>query len=196
MTSIKKIFLSAILGAALVGGQAANAAAIIDFTDGAGHDLTTFSTTLSDSSATATFSNVSIEGSPDDFFNLNNGLALGSGGLGHTWTVVFDSTVTLSGVDLGFSSSNLGFNIAGVGLAVNDLMAGLSVGSYSIAPITFLASELYTFTSNNLCATTGCGGVTFETWDFGSASVPESSSFALMAIGLVGIGLRRKKLAA
>lgn len=177
----------------LLGGSLPALASTIDFTNGSCSGLAVCSKTLSDNSATATFANVLAEGSgPYTFFNLSNGLALGSGGLGYTWTVTFDNTVTLSGVDIGFSSNHLGFNINGAGVTATSLLAGVaSNSSHLIGPFTFLGGETYVFASNNICPS--CGGITFKSWGFStvSSNVPAPAAFSLLAIGLLGLGLRR-----
>ena len=181
----------------------------IDFTDGICHNQTICVKTINGGNldgTTATFSNPIVMDnpppmppSPDVFFNLSDGLALGSGGLGISWDVVFDSDVAWIGGSIGnvFNAggtiNTFGFDVNGPGVNASALLPNATVGPFSINPtLVFTAGETYTFTQvlNNLP-----GGQSFATLNFeqvSSISVPEPSS-ATMLLGLISLFLFRKK---
>lgn len=173
----------------------------IDFTDEAGDGLTTFQQVIQGSGASvgvvATFQNPIVDAGSNVFFNISNGLALGTGGLGSSWEVVFDSTVELHSYTIDFSSGNIPFDINGMG--VN--LVGLSNAQGTVTPatpITFLANEVYTF---SIQPPVGFGGLTFSSWTFDPAAAavvtpvptlsPVSLAFFVMLISLIAlIGFR------
>lgn len=140
----------------------------IDFSDGAGNGLATFQKTIqgtgSAAGAISTFSNPIVDIGSNDFFNLNNGLALGTGGLGSSWQVSFDRDVTLYQYTIDFSEGVKPFDITGPGVNLIGLSNATGIVIPS-TPIIFLANQQYTFT---LQGTPGFGGLTFLNWDFTS----------------------------
>lgn len=184
-----------------------HAAPFMTFTDSTCNGQTTCVKSLTDASATATFANPLVEMQANVFYQQQSlGLGLGSGGIGYQWTVTFDATVTLIGVELGFVLTNDGFDVAGAGVAANDLLAGAGLGVHALGPLTFLANETYTFTSNNLCnGPNGCGAVLFKNWEFqgpgvpgtpndpGSANVPEPGTLAMLGLGMAGFVVSRRR---
>jgi hypothetical protein len=90
-------------------------------------------------------------------------LALGTGGLGSSWEVVFDRTVDLySYTNDSFSNEVKPFDITGTG--VNSIGLSNADGTVTLAtPITFLANEVYTFT---LQPSAPAGGLVFALWSF------------------------------
>jgi hypothetical protein len=179
--------LFGILTLFLLGGSLVNAAEI-DFSDGAGNDLTTFQQVIQgtgpSAGAVATFQNPLVDAGTNDFFNLENGLALGTGGLGSSWEVVFDRDVDLYSYTIDFSSGNIPFDITGMG--VN--LTGLSNAQGTVTPatpITFLANEVYTFA---IQPTIEFGGLTFLTWTFDPAA-PVGAATPVPALSPIGLVL-------
>lgn len=194
-----KKWKTTLAGLLVVSPVAANAG-LIDFSGGDCHELTVCVMTVTGDDldgATATFSNPVVEtGSTNRFFNLSNGLALGSGGLAYTWDVVFDTTVAWVGGFVGFTSSDLGFGVTGPGVSADGILAGASPGAFDLAqPLMFVGGESYSFTSDNRCSSTGCGGRTLRSMDLQavSVSVPEPGTLALLGLGIAGIGLSRRR---
>lgn len=177
-------------------------AAVIDFTDGAGDGLTTFQQTLqgagANTGAIATFSNPIVDAGTNDFFNLANGLALGTGGLGSSWQVSFDTTVELYSYTIDFSSGNKPFDIVGTGVNITGISNAAGTINL-VTPIVFLAGEVYTFT---LQPSMDSGGLTFLNWVFDAAAstpptqIPVLSSWSLsllfILLGMIAIKSRRK----
>ncbi len=164
-------------------------AGLIDFSDNFGDGSTSFSKTITgsglDVGTIATFNNVKAESFGNDFY-LSGGLGLGSGGLGYTWDVSFDKDVTLTGLLFAFARNFTEFDIQGSTVAAND-------GALA-TPMTFLAGNSYTFSTDKRLST-GFGGVIFYQWNFDAVttSVPEPSTLAIFAIGLMGLVARRFK---
>jgi hypothetical protein len=180
--------------AALTAACFAQAGPVISFTNGVGMGQTSFTKTLSDGSATATFGNFSADGGATTFFvGSSDGVLLGSGNAGSVWTVTFDATVVLSSVDISVVIRNDGFDIAGNGVSADDLLVGAGDGTHAIGPFTFLANQTYTFSTNNHCP--NCGAVGFKTWEFGveGATVPEPATPALLLAALLGASVARRR---
>ncbi|XOV86164.1 MAG: hypothetical protein ACFHX7_14485 [Pseudomonadota bacterium] len=166
-------------------------AAILDLTGSIGAGTPAFTTVATDGTL-VTFSNVIQEGSGTNFFN-SAGLALGSGGLGYQWDVVFSQSITFNTIRFSSVITNLGFNISGPGVSATDLFVGVNGGmtTYAMPSITFIGNETYTFTSNNLCPS--CGGIEIAEFGFEQVSVPAPASVAVMLVALLGAGFWRQK---
>jgi PEP-CTERM motif-containing protein len=153
---------------------------------------------------TATFKNPVNSSSRDNAFYNPFGMGLGSGLLTWTWDVVFNDSVEWAGGSLGYRSGDLersflGFDVTGAGVNEQALLGGgRGAIDFTFRPsISFVANEIYTFTSRNRCLVTECGGVTFMTLDFATMAaptpVPEPRTFAILGIGLLGIAARFRK---
>ncbi|MDF2231602.1 VPLPA-CTERM sorting domain-containing protein [Albimonas sp. CAU 1670] len=147
----------------------------------------------------AVFADPIVEAGTNDFFNAGAGLLLGSGGLGMSWTVVFDAEVVWTGGTLSYASNNVGFSVTGPGVSETALLSGLTEGPYSLgAGLTFLEGETYTFTSpNDNVGSVGPGGVAFETFVFGPSGTPVPLPAPVLMLGaglagLVALGRRRR----
>ena len=173
----------------------------IDFTDEAGNNLITFQQVIQgtdlSAGAVGTFMNPIVDSGTNDFFNISNGLALGTGGLGSSWEVVFDRTVDLNSYTIDYSDAVKPFDITGSG--VNLIGLSNAPGTVTPAtPITFLDNEVYTFT---LQPSVPAGGLTFSLWSFdpvvqaAATPVPFLAPISLIllvvSLGFMGfIGLR------
>jgi hypothetical protein len=175
-------------------------AAIIAF-DASIHRTTSFSYSLDEGAFTADFFNPVNEAAGAGFWYEANGLFIGSYGTTLSFDVVFNQNVVWSEYDRLFftDEEDLGVTLVGNGVSIPNLFQSSANGTNSfVSPITFLANEVYRFTSNYHCEFSVCGGyvinnlvINLATPDVGE--VPAPSTIILLALGLVSIRFARRE---
>lgn len=175
-------------------------AAVIEF-DSSIHRTTSFSYSLDEGEITADFFNPVNEATGSGFWYEANGLFIGSYGTTLSFDLKFNQDVVWSEYDRLFftDEEDLGVTLVGSGVSIPNLFQGSSNGTNTlVSPITFLANEVYRFTSNYHCEFSVCGGYVINSLVINLAEpvvdkVPTPSTVVLMALGLAGIrGTRRK----
>ncbi|SEI09568.1 PEP-CTERM protein-sorting domain-containing protein [Rheinheimera pacifica] len=175
-------------------------AAIIVF-DSSIHRTNSFSYSLDEGAFTADFFNPVNEADGRGFWYFERGLFIGSSATTLSFDVMFNQDVVWSEYDRLFftDEEDLGVTLVGNGVSISNLFQGSTNGTNSfVSPITFLANEVYRFTSNYHCEFSVCGGYVVNNLVINLAEqnadeVPAPSTLILLIMGLASIRLARRK---